>query len=79
MKAPSGSKPGDKVRVDMPDGATVSKRDRVNLEKVIIVTVGADGYINITILPEIFKNLTVIVIIIERVTTIPITGGLGGN
>ena len=79
MKAPSGSKPGDKVRVDMPDGATVSKRDRVNLEKVIIVTVGADGYINITILPEIFKNLTVIVVIIERVITVPITGGLGGN
>jgi hypothetical protein len=79
IKAPSGSKPGDKVRVDIPDGATVSKRNEANLEKIIVVTVGADGYVNVTILPEIFKNLTVIVIVIEKVTTIPITGGSGGN
>jgi hypothetical protein len=78
MKAPSGTKPGDKVRVEIPDGATASKK--TVQEKLIIVVVGADGNIHITILPEVFKKLTVIVIIVERsLPPVPITGGTGGN
>ncbi len=77
MKAPSGTKPGDKVTVDIPDDATINKR--ANQEKLIVVIVGADGNINVMINPSVFKKLTVVVIIVEKSTTTPITGGTGGN
>ncbi len=77
MKAPKGSKPGDKVTVDIPDGATINKR--INQEKLIVVVVGADGNINVIIAPDIFRSMTVVVILIEKTTTTAITGGTGGN
>ena len=77
MKAPVGTKPGDEVRVDMPDGATASKS--MIQKKLIVVVVGTDGNIHVRIFPEIFKRLTVIIILVERMTSTPITGGTGGN
>ena len=77
MKAPSGTKPGDKVRVDIPDGAIASKK--TVQDKLVIFVIGANGNIHITILPEVFKRLTVVVIIVERISFVAITGGTGGN
>ena len=78
MKAPTGTKAGDKVKVDIPNGATVNKK--ANQEKLIVVVVGSDGNINIMINPNVFKTLSVIVIFIEKSSDpIPITGGAGGN
>jgi biopolymer transport protein ExbD len=75
MQAPAGSKPGDEVKVDLPDGATASKR----AEKLIVVVVGADGNIHVTLIPQIFKDFTVILIVIKKIVTVPVTGGAGGN
>jgi len=79
VKAPEGTKVGDKVKVYIPDDATVSSKTTLSQEKLVIVTVGADGYVNVIIIPQIFKDETVVVILIERVDEIPITGGTGGN
>jgi len=79
VKAPEGTKAGDKVKVYIPDDATVSTKMTLSQEKLVIVTVGADGYVNVIIIPQIFKDETVVVILIERVDEIPITGGTGGN
>jgi len=78
MKAPSGTKPGDEIRVDIPTGTTTNK-EAVS-EKLVFVVVGADGNVYVKIVPQIFRNLTVIVIIIERTSPpTPITGGSGSN
>jgi hypothetical protein len=78
VKAPNGAKPGEKVYVDIPDGASIEK-DTLKQEKLQLVTVGQDGYISIMVPPQMFESMTVIVIIIEKVITQPITGATGGN
>ena len=71
IKAPSNAKPGDKVKVSVPDGVGKATTQ----EKLVFVTVNADGFVSLTIVPEVFKNFRVI-IIIEKIT---VTGAEGGN
>jgi len=61
IPAPEGAEPGDTVRVEVPDDAEVIDK----IEKLILVVVGKDGKINILIQPEVFRQQTVIVIIVE--------------
>ena len=72
IKAPSNAKPGDEVKVSVPNGASKSTTQ----EKLINFIVDANGFITITIAPEVFKNFLVILIIIEKTT---VTGLQGGN
>ena len=73
VKAPSGAKPGDEVKVSIPEGA-----DKVPIEKkLIIFIVDENGFISIRLYPSVFKTSTVIVIVVEK--DIPLTGATGGN
>ena len=72
IKAPSNAKPGDEVKLSVPNG--ISKA--TSQEKLIIFIVDENGFISITILPEVFKNSLAILIIIEKTT---VTGAQGGN
>ncbi len=73
VKAPSGAKPGDEVKVSIPDGADKAPGQK----KLVIFIVDEDGFISVRIFPEVFKNMTVVVIIVEK--EIPLTGATGGN
>lgn len=66
VAAPAGSKPGDKVTIDVPDGVSAAKTGAV-AEKLIVVVVGADGFVHVSIIPQLFKNYTVVVIIVRKV------------
>jgi len=79
LKAPKNAKPGSRVRVDVPDGALIKNKIESIKNKLMVVVVGDDGYIHLTIVPETFKRLKVVVIIVEAVIEKPITGGAGGN
>jgi len=72
IKAPNNAKPGDEVKLSVPNG--ISKA--TSQEKLIIFIVDENGFISITILPEVFKNSLAILIIIEKTT---VTGAQGGN
>lgn len=72
IKAPSNAKPGDEVRVSVPDGVNSSTKQ----EKLIIVIVAADGTISFAILPNVFRGQTAILIIVEKTT---VSGAAGGN
>ena len=73
VKAPSGAKPGEEVKVSIPTDATKVPTH----EKLVIFIVDANGFISIRLFPNVFKNSTVILIIIEK--EIPLTGATGGN
>jgi len=73
VKAPGNAKPGDEVRISVPEGVSKSTKQ----EKLLILIVGADGTVSLTLLPDVFKNNTVVVIIIEKKTIV--TGAEGGN
>ena len=73
VKAPSGAKPGDEVNVSIPENASKTPGQ----EKLVIFIVDANGFITVRLFPDVFKNTTVILIIVER--TIPLTGAEGGN
>jgi len=77
LKAPNGANPGDEVRVDIPNNTTVTKN--AGEEKLIIIIVGLDGKIHLTLIPEAFEGSVVIKIIFEKDDGIPITGGMGSN
>jgi len=70
VKAPTGTKPGDEVRVSIPD-------DAGKVEKLVLFIVDAKGYISVRLYPNVFKKQTVILIVIE--VAVPVTGGEGGN
>ena len=73
VKAPNGAKPGEEVKVSIPTDATKVPTH----EKLVIFIVDANGFISIRLFPNVFKNSTVILIIIEK--EIPLTGATGGN
>jgi hypothetical protein len=77
MKAPAGSKPGDEVLVDIPDGATISKK--TIQEKLTLVIVDENGNINVTVTPHVFEGQDVVVIVVQRKIVAIYTGGTGGN
>jgi len=79
LKAPKEAKAGDKVRVEIPDGAVIEDKDNNLKEKLIVAVVSSDGYIHVKIFPEVFKKVTVVVIIVEKIVEQIITGGAGGN
>ncbi|MBD3794086.1 MAG: hypothetical protein IE889_08030, partial [Campylobacterales bacterium] len=66
VAAPAGSKPGDKVTIDVPDGVSAAKTGAVD-EKLIVVVVGDDGFVHVSIIPEVFRNHTVVVIIVRKI------------
>lgn len=68
VKAPEGSKAGDEVQLSIPDAAEKG----TGQQKLVIFIVDANGFLTVRILPDAFKNLTVIVIIVEKRT--PVTG-----
>ena len=78
IKAPNGSKPGDKVKVDIPNDI-IGTSKKIFQEKLVILIVDMNGNITFTVTPQAFKKLTIILIIIEKITTIPVTGGAGGS
>jgi len=65
IPAPNGAQPGDEVQVEVPDGVSVAKVQ----QKLIFVVVGADGTINITVLPEVFQGHLVIVVVLPDAST----------
>ena len=67
VKAPSGAKPGDEVKVSIPEGADKAPGQK----KLVIFIVDENGFISVRIFPEVFKSITVILIIVEK--DIPIT------
>jgi len=72
IKAPSNAKPGDKVKVSVPNSTSKSTTQ----EKLIIITIDENGFVTVTIFPELFGDLLVVIIIIEQPT---VTGAEGGN
>ena len=77
MKAPAGSKPGDEVLVDIPDGATINKK--TIQEKLTVVIVDENGKVTVTIYPHVFEGQDVVMIFIEKKLVAIYTGGSGGN
>ena len=74
IAAPAGAKPGDKVKIDVPDGVNAGT------EKLTIFIVGNDGFIHVIIVPQVFKNNDVIIlIVIPNTINLHTTGGQGGN
>ncbi len=73
VKAPSGAKPGDEVKVSIPDGTNKTPGQK----KLVLFIVDENGFISIRIFPKVFQNTTVVLIIIEKDT--PLTGATGGN
>nr|MCH9740008.1 hypothetical protein [Campylobacterota bacterium] len=81
MAAPAGAKPGEKVRVEMPDDGVEKAEGQ---EKLTFFIVDANGNINVVVFPQAFETLDVVVIIIERVIVAVLvepltTGAEGGN
>ncbi len=79
MVAPMGSKPGDEVRVEVPDGVDKASGQ----QKLTLFIVDKNGNIRVIVAPHVFESLDVVVIIIERVVVSvivqPLTGAEGGN
>jgi len=67
LPAPTGAKPGDSVQLEVPDGVTANKMEVS--QKLITVIVKADGTVDITVFPDVLRNLLVIVIIIADQST----------
>jgi len=57
VPAPTGAKPGDKVKIEVPDDGTIT-------QKFITIIVKADGTVDIRIFPKAFKKTIVIVVLI---------------
>jgi len=78
MAAPEGSKPGDEVRVEIPDGVDKA----VGQEKLTIFIVDENGNIRIVVAPTVFETLDVVVVVIEKIEVVvndTLTGAEGGN
>ncbi len=79
MAAPAGSKPGDEVRVEIPDGVDKA----TGQSKLTLFIVDRDGNIRVIVAPQVFETLDVVVIIIEKivveVSAEPLTGAEGAN
>ena len=63
--APKGALPGERVRVTIPNSVNNSKR----LEKVIFITIKADGTIDVVIAPDLFEGLLVVIVRRENRST----------
>jgi len=72
IAAPAGAKPGDKVKIDVADGITAGT------EKLTIFIVGNDGFIHLIIAPQVFRNVIILIIVLDTVNP-NTTGGQGGN
>ena len=60
VQAPEGAKAGDEVEIEVPEGIKPA-----NMQKLILVIVNADGTVSINIMPYVFRNHTVIAIIVK--------------
>jgi len=63
IAAPKGSRPGDRVRVDVPDNVEKAPGQ----EKLTIYIVDRNGNITVLVFPQVFEDWDVVVIIVERV------------
>lgn len=63
--APKGALPGERVNVTIPNSVNNSKR----LEKVIFITIKADGTIDVVIAPDLFEGLLVVIVRRENRST----------
>jgi len=73
VKAPSGAQPGDSVNVSIPTDASKA----TGQQKLLVFIVAADRTISVFLAPDVFKNETRILIIIEKI--IPVTGATGAT
>lgn len=62
IRAPKNSRPGDLVSLSIPDGAEKG----TDQQKLVIFMVDANGFLTVKIFPRVFRNLLVIVIIIQK-------------
>jgi hypothetical protein len=60
VPVPNGVKPGDTVKVEVP-----SSSKNGNIEKLILIVVDKDGKVSVMVAPDIFKDRTVILIVVE--------------
>ena len=65
VPAPRGALPGEIVGVEMPNSISNSKR----LEKVIFITVKADGTVDVVINEDLFQGLLIIIVRVENRST----------
>ncbi len=79
MPAPRGSKPGDEVTVEIPNGDIEGEET----QKLTLFIVDKDGNIRLVVLPHVFESLDVVIVIVERVVVLtvvqPLTGAEGSN
>lgn len=62
IKAPANAKPGDEVRLSIPEGA--EKAD--GQEKLVVFIVDQNGFLTIRVFPQVFRNFTVVLIVLVK-------------
>jgi len=61
IKAPDGAKAGDKVKLDIPEAEDSSAK---RLNKLTLYIVDENGFINVVILPNVFKRMDVVAVVV---------------